>query len=111
MPVLVSLALDKGLDLLGTAVGHGLLVVLLIVAAVFAWLWSHRRPVDAVPPRVRQFTLLRTEDSDGSPVRYETTLPTGTTITPWVNGHQRHYTLTDGQLADGTFAAEPLDHL
>ncbi|MFF7535382.1 hypothetical protein ACFZB2_41010 [Streptomyces bobili] len=64
-----------------------------------------------VPPRVRQFTLLRTEDSDGSPVRYETTLPTGTTITPWVNGHQRHYTLTDGQLADGTFAAEPLDHL
>lgn len=110
MPVLVSLALDKGLDLLGPAVGLGLLVMLLIAATVIAWLWS-RRPVDAVPPRVRQFTLLRTEDSDGSPVRYETTLPTGTTITPWVNGNQRHYTLTDGQLADGTFAAEPLDLL
>lgn len=68
-------------------------------------------PADAVPPRVRQFTLLRTEDSDGSPVQYKTTLPTGTTITPWVNGHQRHYILTDGQLADGTFAAEPLGHL
>ncbi|MFF7534683.1 hypothetical protein ACFZB2_37145 [Streptomyces bobili] len=53
MPVLVSLALDKGLDLLGTTVGQGLLVVLLIAAAVIAWLWS-RRPVDAVEPfRVR----------------------------------------------------------
>ncbi|MCX4231793.1 hypothetical protein [Streptomyces ortus] len=110
MPVLVSLALDKGLDLLGTAVGQGLLVVLLIAAAAITWLWS-RRPADAVPPRVRQFTLLRTENSDGSPVQYETTLPTGTTITPWVNGHQRRYTLTDGQLADNSFAAEPLDHL
>jgi hypothetical protein len=42
-------------------------------------------------------------------VRYETTRPTGTKITPWVGGRQRLYELTDVQLEDGTYAAEPFD--
>ncbi|MFF9870128.1 hypothetical protein ACF1G0_32905 [Streptomyces sp. NPDC013953] len=107
MPTLFSLALDKSLNLLGTALGQGLLVVLLVGAAVATWMYRRNR---AEPPRVRHFTLLRIEGADGSPVRYETTRPSGTKITPWVDGRQRLYELTDVQLEDGTYAAEPLDH-
>ncbi|RLU80186.1 hypothetical protein CTZ27_35690 [Streptomyces griseocarneus] len=110
MPTLFSLALDKSLDLLGTALGQGLVAGVLIAAAAAMWL-SRRRAVPAEPPRVRHFTLLRTENADGSPVRYETTLPTGTKITPWVGGRQRLYELTNVQLENGTYAAEPLDHV
>jgi hypothetical protein len=109
MPALVSLALDKGLDLLGTTLGQWLPV--LFLAAGIAGTWVHRRmrATPPEPPRVRHFTLLRTENADGTPVRYETTRPTGTKITPWVAGRQRLYELTEVQLEDGTYAAEPLD--
>ncbi|PNG21891.1 hypothetical protein [Streptomyces cahuitamycinicus] len=110
MPALVSLALDKGLDLLGTALGQWLPVVLLVAAAAGTWLFRRSRGTQPEPPRIRHFTLLRTEAADGTPVRYETTRPTGTKITPWVDGRQRLYELTDVQLEDGTYAAEPLDH-
>ncbi|MER6151325.1 hypothetical protein [Streptomyces hirsutus] len=110
MPALVSLALDKGLDLLGTALGQWLPVVLLVAAAAGTWLFRRSRATQPEPLRVRHFTLLRTEGADGTPVRYETTRPTGTKITPWVDGRQRLYELTDVQLEDGTYAAEPLDH-
>ncbi|AQS66866.1 hypothetical protein [Streptomyces pactum] len=111
MTALVSLALDQGLDLLGTALGQWLLVVLLAAAVAGTRLYR-RSPAatPAEPPRVRRFTLLRTEEADGRPVRYETTRPTGTKITPWVSGRQRLFELTDVQLEDGTYAAEPLDH-
>ncbi|MFE1028285.1 hypothetical protein ACFW5I_27585 [Streptomyces sp. NPDC058818] len=110
MPVLVSLALDKGLDLLGTSLGQLLLVALLAAAAAGSWLYRRTRATPPEPPRVRRFTLLRTENADGTPVRYETTRPTGTKITPWIDGRQRLYELTDVHLEDGTYAAEPLDH-
>lgn len=110
MPALVSFALDKGLDLLGTALGQWLPVALLVAAAAGTWLFRRIRAAQPEPPRVRHFTLLRTEGADGTPVRYETTRPPGTKITPWVDGRQRLYELTDVQLEDGTYAAEPLDH-
>ncbi|MFI8952611.1 hypothetical protein ACIGO6_39850 [Streptomyces sp. NPDC053750] len=110
MPALVSLALDKGLDLLGTSLGQWLLVVLLAAAAAGSWLYRRSRAAAPEPPRVRSFTLLRTEGADGTPVRYETTRPTGTKIAPWVGGRQRLFELTDVQLEDGTYAAEPIDH-
>ncbi|MFD5299534.1 hypothetical protein ACFWJU_30565 [Streptomyces mutabilis] len=109
MPALVSLALDQGLDLLGTALGQWLLVMLLAAAAAGTVLCRRIRATPSEPPRVRCFTLLRTEGVDGTPVRYETTRPSGTKITPWVDGRQRLYELTDVQLEDGTYAAEPLD--
>ncbi|MGI5397770.1 hypothetical protein [Streptomyces sp. CA-251251] len=109
MPVLVSLTLDQGLNLLGTALGPWLLVVLLAAAAAGVGLYRRSRATPPEPPRVRRFTLLRTEDADGTPVRFETTRPAGTRITPWIDGRQRLYELTDVPLEDGTYAAEPLD--
>lgn len=108
MPALFSLALGKSLDLLSTVLGPGPLAALLIVAAAAVGLYR-RRSATVEPPRVRQFTLLRTQDADGSTVRYETTQPPGTKIQPWVGGHQRLYELTGVRLEDGTYAAEPLD--
>lgn len=110
MPALVSLALDKGLDLLGTTLGQWLPVLLLAASIAGVWLYRRIRATPPEPPRLRHFTLLRTEGADGTPVRHETTRPTGTKITRWVEGRQRLYELTDVQLEDGTYAAEPLDH-
>jgi hypothetical protein len=60
---------------------------------------------------LRRYTLLRTGGPDLAPVRFETTRPAGTVITRQVDGHPRYFELTDVPLGDGTFAAEPLDHL
>ncbi|MFJ4008004.1 hypothetical protein ACIPWL_31810 [Streptomyces sp. NPDC090023] len=60
---------------------------------------------------LRHYTLLRTVGPDGAPQQYETTRPTGTVITHRVDGRPQRFELTDVPLGDGTFAAEPLDHL
>lgn len=61
---------------------------------------------------LRRYTLLRTVGPDGAPDHYETTRPPGTVITHRVvGGHPQRFELTDVPLGDGTFAAEPLDHL
>ncbi|MFE4589164.1 hypothetical protein [Streptomyces laurentii] len=109
MPTLVTFALDKGLDLLGTTLGGLAFAVVLLVIAVGAWLYRRNTATSPEPPRVRHFTLLRTEGADGSPVRFETTRPTGSKITHWVGGLPRLYELTDARLEDGTYVAEPLD--
>ncbi|MFH8533485.1 hypothetical protein ACH4GE_34295 [Streptomyces tendae] len=106
----ISLALGNGLDLLGTLLGQWLLVLFLAAGITSTWLSRRIRTTAPELLRVRRFTLLRAESADGTPVRYETTRPTGTRVTPWVDGRQRLYELTDVQLEDGSYAAESLDH-
>ncbi|MFE5595297.1 hypothetical protein [Streptomyces sp. NPDC056549] len=83
--------------------------MLLGASTAGSWLHRRNRATPPEPPRVRRFTLLRTAGADGSPIRYETTRPTGTKITHWVGGRHRLYELTDAQLEDGTYVAEPLE--
>ena len=60
---------------------------------------------------LRRYTLLRTANVDGTSKQYVTTRPPGKVITCRVEGHPRRFELTDAPLGDGTYAAEPLDHL
>ncbi|MGY5099449.1 hypothetical protein [Streptomyces sp. 900105245] len=110
MPILVSLALDKGLDLLSTALGQGLLVLMLAACAAGAWLYQHRRTALARHV-VRRYGLLGTADVDGALLHHETTRAPGTVVTRRIRGQVRRFELTDAPLGDGTFAAEPVDDL
>lgn len=79
------------------------------VAAGGAWgiRWAVRRR-DA---RLRRYTLLGTVAADGNPVQHTTTHPAGASVTVNVNGAQEAFELTDVQLEDGTYAAEPVHRL
>ncbi|MBC9714463.1 hypothetical protein H9Y04_18035 [Streptomyces sp. TRM66268-LWL] len=93
--------------LIPTAVG---LVVTGIVATV-GWLYRRRRTT-LTPARVlRRFSLLGTTGADGSPLYYETTLAPGSVITRRIGSLSQRFELTDAPIGDGTYAAEPLDHL
>ncbi|MFC8408047.1 hypothetical protein ACFUG9_31385 [Streptomyces griseoincarnatus] len=63
------------------------------------------------PRMLRRYTLLRTTGPNGVPAHYDTTLPPGTVITSSVDGHPQRFELTDVPFGDGSFVAEPLDHL
>ncbi|GAA2607334.1 hypothetical protein [Streptomyces lienomycini] len=113
MPLLI----DALPDLLGAL---GATCVIAFTSAAWRRLSSRRprsahrgAPVTALDGRrmLRRYTLLRAGGPDGDPVTYETTRPAGTIITRQVDGHPRYFELTDVPLGDGTFAAEPLDHL
>ncbi|MFE6770133.1 hypothetical protein ACFVFD_14325 [Streptomyces fimicarius] len=99
--------------LVSSIVGAGILA-----GATATWRWMVVREAeegeDSMPVggvrSFRCYTLLRTAGAHGSPEQYETTWPTGTVITHRVDGgHPRRFELTDVQLGDGTYAAEPLD--
>ncbi|MFJ5222821.1 hypothetical protein [Streptomyces sp. NPDC088400] len=59
--------------------------------------------------KAKHYTLLGTSAGDGSPVQLTSTRPPGTIITWLTRGHRERFELTDVQLYDGTFAAEPVD--
>lgn len=87
----------------------GLLVTGLAAAAGCLY---RRRRATPTPPRVlRRFSLLGTTGADGTPLYYETTRPPGCVVTRRVGGLSQRFELTDAPLGDGTYAAEPLDHL
>ncbi|MFB6825514.1 hypothetical protein ACFCXA_28480 [Streptomyces virginiae] len=58
---------------------------------------------------VRRYTLLSTVGADGNPLHHFSTLPTGTVISRDTGGQRERFQLTGAVLADGTYAAEPVD--
>ncbi|GAV43840.1 hypothetical protein [Streptomyces acidiscabies] len=92
--------------LIPTVVG---LAVSVLVGAVE--LYRRRRTTPAPPRVLRRFRLLGTAGADGTPLYYETTRAPGSIVTRRVDGLPQRFELTDAPLGDGTYAAEPLDHL
>ncbi|CAK7281335.1 hypothetical protein ACNFR7_16390 [Streptomyces sp. RM1] len=81
------------------------------LAAAAGWLYQRRRATPTPPRVLRCFSLLGTTGADGTPLYYETTRPTGCVVTRRVGGLSQRFELTDAPLGNGTYAAEPLDHL
>ncbi|MFC7841925.1 hypothetical protein [Streptomyces sp. NPDC057382] len=107
----MSLLIDAVPDLL-SAIGAAALIAL--ASAAWRRLSIRRAAACAAPEEsrtLRHYTLLRTVGPDGAPRQYETTRPPGTVITHRVDGRPQRFELTDIPLGDGTFAAEPYDHL
>ncbi|MEU5510813.1 hypothetical protein [Streptomyces fungicidicus] len=107
----MSLLIDAVPDLL-SAIGAA--AVIALASAAWRRLSFRRAAASAASDEsrtLRRYTLLRTRGPDGAPEQYETTRPPGTVITHRVDGRPQHFELTDAPLGDGTFAAEPLDHL
>ncbi|AXG79054.1 hypothetical protein [Streptomyces paludis] len=93
--------------LIPTAVG---LIVTTLATAV-GWLYRRRRTAPTPPRVLRRFSLLGTIGADGTPLHFETTRAPGSVITRRVGSLSQRFELTDAPLGDGTYAAEPLDHL
>ncbi|MFC9285420.1 hypothetical protein [Streptomyces sp. NPDC057052] len=74
-----------------------------LVVAVVTWLVRRRRT------GVRRYVLLNSVDSDGNPVSHVTTCRGGTVIRRDVGRGPERFELTDMQLPDGAYVAEPLD--
>ncbi|GGV54586.1 hypothetical protein GCM10010293_68600 [Streptomyces griseoflavus] len=107
----MSLLTDALPDLL-SAIGAA--AVIALASAAWRRLSSRRTAASAALEEsrtLRRYTLLRTTGPDGAPEQYETTRPTGTVITHRVDGRPQRFELTDIPLGDGTFAAEPYDHM
>ncbi|MCC2274913.1 hypothetical protein LKL35_05610 [Streptomyces sp. ET3-23] len=81
------------------------------LAAVARSLYRRRRTTPTPPRVLRRFSLLGTTGADGTPLYYETTQPPGSVVTRRVGSLPQRFELTDAPLGDGTYAAEPLDHL
>jgi hypothetical protein len=79
----------------------GLAVV--IVLAVVGWYAKRRRNT------LRRYTLLNSVDADGIPVLHVTTRGPGTIIRRDVGRGLERFELTDVQLPDGMYVAEPMD--
>ncbi|MFI6864430.1 hypothetical protein ACIBKZ_31835 [Streptomyces sp. NPDC050421] len=81
------------------------------LGAVIGWL-CRRRWRALAPARVlRRFSLLGTTGADGSLRHHETTRAPGSVVTLRFGDLSQRFELTDSPLSDGTYAAEPLDHL
>ncbi|MGW6742803.1 hypothetical protein ACWGDX_19125 [Streptomyces sp. NPDC055025] len=93
--------------LIPTAVG----LVVTGLAAAAGWLYRRRRTAPPPPRVLRRFSLLGTTGTDGTPLYFETTRAPGSVITRRVGSLPQRFELTDAPLGDGTYAAEPLDHL
>ncbi|MFC8276635.1 hypothetical protein ACFUJR_29710 [Streptomyces sp. NPDC057271] len=94
--IAVSILRDAVPEFLG-----GLAVVL--VLAVLGWYVKRRRNT------LRRYILLNSVDADGNPVLHVTTRRPGTIITRDVGRGPERFELTDVELPDGTYVAEPID--
>ncbi|MEU0283276.1 hypothetical protein [Streptomyces sp. NPDC006195] len=75
-----------------------------------AELLAHPQSTSGTPhAKAKRYTLLGTSTDDGSPVQLTSTRPPGTVVTWLTGGYRERFELTDVQLYDGTFAAEPVD--
>ncbi|MFD5622106.1 hypothetical protein [Streptomyces yangpuensis] len=105
-------------DILPSALGEFLgglaLFVLLALAARAGWrrtregggtTWDST-PGGALP--VRTYTLIGVRASDGQPVHVPSSWPAGTVVTWRGPSGAERFELTNGVLADGTWAAEPV---
>ncbi|MFJ6722245.1 hypothetical protein [Streptomyces sp. NPDC091259] len=88
-------------------------LTVLIAAAAGGWIRRRRtaRPTAAALPTdaqaVRTYTLIGARAADGQPVHLPSSRPAGTRIAwPGRVGKREEFELTDGVLADGTYAAE-----
>ncbi|MER6611184.1 hypothetical protein ABT282_36230 [Streptomyces sp. NPDC000927] len=66
-------------------------------------------PADQRNATARRYTLLGTLTEDGSPIQLTSTRPAGTVIVWPIGDSRERFELTDVQLYDGTFAAEPVN--
>nr|WP_239105773.1 hypothetical protein [Streptomyces sp. SID8014] len=87
----------------------GLVVAGLATAA--RSLYRRRRTIPTPPRVLRRFSLLGTTGTDGTPLHYETTRAPGSVVIRRIGSLSQRFELTDAPLGDGTYAAEPLDHL
>ncbi|MFF7734964.1 hypothetical protein [Streptomyces sp. NPDC007984] len=108
---LVNLAFDQHLKITETAMSVfrdampeflGGLAVVLVVAVVGVYAQRRRNTL-------RRYTLLNSVDAGGSPVLHITTRRAGIVIRRDVGHGPERFELTDVQLPDNTYAAEPLD--
>lgn len=86
-----------------------------LISAV-AWCLGRRRASRQAAPQpstehrtIRRYTLLGTTNRAGGPVQMMSTRPAGAVLVWPVGDRQERFELTDIQLVDGTFAAEPVD--
>ncbi|MFE5534811.1 hypothetical protein [Streptomyces sp. NPDC056492] len=96
-----------------TAETLGGLTVLTAVAACswFGRRWAARRAANDRPAAagpIRTYTLLGARAADGQPVHFPSGRPAGTEVTWAGPAGKEKFELTDGILADGTYAAERL---
>ncbi|MFF7097996.1 hypothetical protein ACFY9A_37275 [Streptomyces rubradiris] len=78
-------------------------IAVVIVLAVVGWYVKRRRNT------LRRYTLLNSVDADGNPVLHVTTCRPGTVVTRDVGRGPERFELTDVELYDGTYVAEPMD--
>ncbi|MFI1285212.1 hypothetical protein ACH4U5_31410 [Streptomyces sp. NPDC020858] len=93
-------------------------LALVLVLALTAWTRRRRMatrpdtPPDGGPAaarHARRYTLLGTRAADGHPEQVVSSRPAGTVVSQRGPGRRQRFELTDAILADGTYAAEPLD--
>ncbi|RPF24724.1 hypothetical protein [Streptomyces sp. TLI_185] len=78
-------------------------LAVLIVGSALTWVLARRAN------RPRRYTLLNSAAPDGSPIVHLTTRRAGTIIRRDVGRGPERFELTNVQLPDGTYAAEPID--
>jgi hypothetical protein len=110
-PRWARMALDEHIDVAEIAVTTlrdavpefvgGLLAV--IGLTVTGWYVERRRNT------LRRYTLLNSADTDGNPVLHVTTRRPGTVITRDIGCGPERFELTEAEMPDGTYVAEPMD--
>jgi hypothetical protein len=92
--------IDAVPELLG-GFGAGLLL------AGATWIVRKVRSRSTAQPLLRQYTVLYSESPEGRPERFASGQPAGSIVLHLIEGRVQRLVLTETQLSDGTFAAQP----